>query len=670
MANIQMMMLDKYRNLLPAGVPGELLIIGNGVGRGYVGKPEMTADKFIEFEGKKAYRSGDLARWNHHGRIEFMGRMDNQVKLRGLRVELDEIENVINRYPTVKSSVVLVKEKDSIQFLCGYFVAQEQIEKQNLTCFLQKYLTPYMVPSVLIQLPEFPLTNNGKVDKRALPEPEYLTDERDYVEPRTELQRRLCDIFAMALGVKRIGIEDDFFENGGTSLSASKVAMKCMSAGIEVAYADLFTYKTPLALEQFILARKHEKKAEDAERTEKANGGGDSAEDFIKDILSRNTVERVDEIRTAAMKNVLLTGATGFLGAHILRTMIEQCDNRIYCLLRKGNAPSLEKRLKSMLVYYFSNPYEELFGDRIFVLEGDITDADSVAALREYDFEQVINCAACVKHFAADDILERVNYQGVLNLISLCTRSERELIHISTVSVAGENVGGRFPAEKKLHENELSFGQSISNKYIDTKFRAEMAVLEAASKGMKGRIVRVGNLMSRVSDGEFQINSVTNGFMRTLRGYVALGKFPVSLMDMPAEFSPIDATAEAIVKLAASEGDFSVFHAYSSYVIQMADVIEQMNALGIWVDIVSDEAFETALLSALENEEKNELISGLIAYLSSDVEEASAYIDADNSFTTKALYRLGFKWPMSDGAYLRSALKALATLGFFDGRIV
>ena len=670
MANIQMMMLDKYRNLLPAGVPGELLIIGNGVGRGYVGKPEMTADKFIEFEGKKAYRSGDLARWNHHGRIEFMGRMDNQVKLRGLRVELDEIENVINRYPTVKSSVVLVKEKDSIQFLCGYFVAKEQIEKQNLTCFLQKYLTPYMVPSVLIQLPELPLTNNGKVDKRALPEPEYLTDERDYVEPRTKLQRSLCDIFAMALGVKRIGIEDDFFENGGTSLSASKVAMKCMSAGIEVAYADLFTYKTPLALEQFILARKHEKKAEDAERTEKANGGGDSAEDFIKDILSRNTVERVDEIRTAAMKNVLLTGATGFLGAHILKTMIEQCDNRIYCLLRKGNAPSLEKRLKSMLVYYFSNPYEELFGDRIFVLEGDITDADSVAALREYDFEQVINCAACVKHFAADDILERVNYQGVLNLISLCTRSERELIHISTVSVAGENVGGRFPAEKKLHENELSFGQSISNKYIDTKFRAEMAVLAAASKGMKGRIVRVGNLMSRVSDGEFQINSVTNGFMRTLRGYVALGKFPVSLMDMPAEFSPIDATAEAIVKLAASEGDFSVFHAYSSYVIQMADVIEQMNALGIWVDIVSDEAFETALLSALENEEKNELISGLIAYLSSDVEEASAYIDADNSFTTKALYRLGFKWPMPDGAYLRSALKALATLGFFDGMIV
>ena len=232
MANIKIVMIDKYRNLLPAGVPGELLIIGDGVGRGYVGKPEMTKDKFIRFEGKKSYRSGDLAKWNHHGKIEFMGRMDNQVKLRGLRVELDEIENVMNQYPTVKSSVVLVKEKDSIQFLCGYFVAEEQVEKQNLTCYMQKYLTPYMVPSVLMQLEELPLTNNGKVDKRALPEPEYTMEKKNYVEPRTKLQRKLCEIFGMALGLEQVGIEDDFFENGGTSLSASKVAMKCMSAGI------------------------------------------------------------------------------------------------------------------------------------------------------------------------------------------------------------------------------------------------------------------------------------------------------------------------------------------------------------------------------------------------------------------------------------------------------
>ncbi len=675
MANTKMMVIDQYRNLLPAGVPGELLIIGNGVGRGYVGRPDMTADKFITFEGRKAYRSGDLAKWNHHGKIEFMGRMDNQVKLRGLRVELDEIENVINRYPGVKSSVVVVKEKEGNQFLCGYFVAGQQVDCQNLTCFMQKYLTPYMVPGVLMQLPELPLTNNGKVDKRALPEPDYRQDAKNYTAPRTELQRRLCEIFAMALGVEKVGIEDDFFENGGTSLSASKVAMKCMSAGIGVSYADLFEHKTPLALEQYLLGRE----SRDGQGNEDADGGSvlqekklpgqDLEQDSLGKALSRNTIEHVDEVHPSDIGSVLLTGATGFLGAHILKTLVETTDNTIYCLLRRGSASSSEKRLKSMLVYYFSNPYEELFGNRILVIEGDITDAEKVESLKQYDFARVINCAACVKHFSADDTLERVNYQGVLHLIRLCRETGRELIQISTVSVAGENVGQKFPKEKKIHENELDFGQRITNKYIDTKFRAEKAVLEAAADGMKGRVIRVGNLMSRVSDGEFQINSVTNGFMRTLRGYVALGRFPVSQLDMPAEFSPIDSTAEAIVKLAGAQGDFSVFHAYSSYVIQMADVVEQMNSLGIAIETVSDEVFEASLQKALEDEEKNQLISGLIAYLPGDQETGGIYIDADNSFTTKILYRLDFKWPMPDKDYLRNALEALQTLGFFDGKI-
>ena len=663
MANIKMVMIDRYRNLLPAGVPGELLIIGNGVGRGYVGKPEMTADKFIQFEGRNAYRSGDLAKWNHHGKIEFMGRMDNQVKLRGLRVELDEIENVMNQYPTVKSSVVLVKEKDSIQFLCGYFVAESQIDRQNLTCFMQKYLTPYMVPSVLMQLPELPLTNNGKVNKRALPEPEYTAEKKNYVKPRSDLQRKLCEIFEMALGMEQIGIEDDFFENGGTSLSASKVAMKCMSEGLPISYGDLFEYKTPLSLERHI--QEIEGKGGDEDATE----DGQELQGSLEKVLSRNRVEFVDEIRPQVAGNILLTGANGFLGAHILKYLIDNGNQVVYCLMRKGKAFSLEKRLKSMLVYYFDNPYEELFGERIRLIEGDITDGDAVIGLSAYDFELVINCAACVKHFSADNTLEQVNYQGVLNLIGLCKDTGRELIQISTVSIAGENVAEKFPAEKKLHEDELFFGQSLTNKYIDTKFRAEKAVLEAVTAGMKGMVIRVGNLMSRVSDGEFQINSVTNGFMRTLRGYVALGKFPVSMLDMPAEFSPIDSTAEAIVRLASSAGEFSVFHAYSSYLIQMADVVEQMNRSGIEVEIVSDEEFNEALLSALENEEKNELISGLIAYSSSDKDNSSVYIDADNGFTTKALYRLGFKWPMPDGGYLKNALTALQTLGFFDGRI-
>ena len=200
----------------------------------------------------------------------------------------------------------------------------------------------------------------------------------------------------MALGVEQIGIEDDFFEHGGTSLSASKVAMKCMSAGIQVAYADLFEYKTPLELERHI----QKQQGGNVSAADEKSGEGQSV---LEQALSHNAAEYVDEIAPSALGNVLLTGANGFLGAHILKNMIDNEDNVIYCLMRKGKAPSLEKRLKSMLVYYFSNPYEELFGSRIQLIEGDITDAAKVESLKQYDFARVINCAACVKHFSADD---------------------------------------------------------------------------------------------------------------------------------------------------------------------------------------------------------------------------------------------------------------------------
>ena len=321
-----------------------------------------------------------------------------------------------------------------------------------------------------------------------------------------------------------------------------------------------------------------------------------------------------------------------------------------------------------MLVYYFSDSMEEMFGKRIQVVEGDITDVECVEGLKQYGFQTVINCAACVKHFVNDDILDRINVHGVENLIKFCSQTGRRLVQISTVSIAGDNVNDKFPEEKNLHENELFFGQGLENKYIHTKFLAEKAVLEAVAEGkLDGKVIRVGNLMSRHSDGEFQINFVTNGFMRTLRGYAAIGKFPVSAMDELEEFSPIDCTAEAIVRLSGVNSEFTVFHACNSHRVQMGDVIEAMNHCGLKVDVVSDEEFARGLADALADEQKNMLVSGLISYLSSDSQNTVKYIDYNNVFTIKTLYRLGYKWPITDDKYLENAFMALKTLGFFDG---
>ena len=212
----------------------------------------------------------------------------------------------------------------------------------------------------------------------------------------------------------------------------------------------------------------------------------------------------------------------------------------------------------------------------------------------------------------------------------------------------------------------MYFGQILDNAYVRSKFLAERTILEACARGqLDGRIVRAGNLMSRHTDGEFQINFVTNGFMRTLKAYKALGQFPMGAMHVPAEFSPVDSTAAAVLALAACEGGFTVFHAYNSHSLYMSDVIHAMRSYGFAIDIVPDDVFDRTLRAASRRAELSGSVLGLIAYDSGDG-PVRYEIPAVNDFTAKALYRLGYKWPITDDEYLENSIRALDTLGFFD----
>ena len=321
------------------------------------------------------------------------------------------------------------------------------------------------------------------------------------------------------------------------------------------------------------------------------------------------------------------------------------------------------------MVYYFGKPYlEEFASGRLKAVDGDITDRDLVLGMVNESFDVLINCAACVKHFANDDILDRVNVTGVKNLIALCEETKKRLIQISTVSVAGENVDHAMPEHLVMDETMLYFGQDLSNQYVHSKFEAEQAMLSAIAKGsLDGKIIRVGNLMSRKLDGEFQANAVTSGFMRNLRGYVTIGAYPVSQMARPVEFSPIDSVAESVVRLAGTPEQYTVFHAVNGHWLEMGDLIAVMNAAGLAIEVTSDHEFEKRLTEAMEDEEKNMLVSGLISYLSSDTDSVRSYIGEKHIYSTNVLYRLGFRWPLTDENYLRNAIESLDTLGFFEG---
>ena len=342
-----------------------------------------------------------------------------------------------------------------------------------------------------------------------------------------------------------------------------------------------------------------------------------------------NRLDRVDEAAFPDVGDILLTGASGFLGIHILYEFLQNHRGKAWCLVRKGRFENPAQRLKSMLVYYFDRTFEEEFDRRVFCLE-------------------------------------RINVLGVRNLISLCEKTARRLVQVSTVSIAGEGKNGSPPPDKRMAENELYFGQALDNAYVRSKFLAEREVLAAAASGLDVRIMRVGNLMSRARDGEFQINFLTNGFMRQLRGYRALAAFPMGAMNAPVEFSPIDSTAQAILKLAGANGGFTVFHPYNNHVIYFSDVISAMNRCGFPIEAVRDEDFQARLHEALADPQKNSLVSGLIAYLPDEKGGKAYMLDADNRMTTEILYRAGFIWPITGDSYLAGALTALDGLGFFE----
>ncbi|WP_116201694.1 non-ribosomal peptide synthetase [Amycolatopsis circi] len=238
--------LDDGLRLVPPGAPGELHLAGAGLARGYLGRPGLTAERFVADPfgppGERMYRTGDLVRWNDEGALEFVGRADEQVKIRGFRVEPSEIEAALGEHPGVEQAAVLARSDGGVKRLVAYVVG----ETDGLAEFLGRTLPDYMVPAAFVRLERFPVNVNGKLDRQALPMPEFGA--RDHVAPRTERERTIAEIWADVLGVERVGATDDFFELGGDSILSMQVVSRARRAGLELQPGDLFAHRTPAAL--------------------------------------------------------------------------------------------------------------------------------------------------------------------------------------------------------------------------------------------------------------------------------------------------------------------------------------------------------------------------------------------------------------------------------------
>lgn len=650
--------LDKDENELPVGVTGELCAGGEGITLGYNNLPDKTAEKYITYGGMRAFKTGDYARWMPNGEVEILGRTDNQVKLRGLRIELGEVEGSIAQVEGIKNVLVKICNIQGRDHLSAYFVADREIDINELKKTISTTLTAYMVPTAYLQMDKFPITPNGKVDFRNLPEPKLAQTGGEYVAPANATEKFFADTFAQILGLDKVSATDSFFDLGGTSLVVMKVVINAQQAGYQISYADVFANPSARKLAVFL-----------GNNTSNADNDPDAdVRDFdYQDIdkqLQMNTLDQFkqnNELRP--LGSVLLTGATGFLGIHVLRCIIDNYpDSTVHCLLRSKGSISAEERLRQLVFYYFEKDYADLFGKRIFVHEGDVTSSISIDA----PIDTVMNCAAIVKHFAKGTEIEDVNVGGVKNCIDFCLSKKARLIQVSTYSVAGASVNG-LPDVNVYTEQMLYLGQRIHNQYIHSKIMGERLLLDAVAKqGLDGKIMRVGNLSARSEDGEFQINVKTNSFMGRLRIYQMLGALPYSAYQSPVEFSPIDETAEAICLLAQTNGNCTVFHPYNSHQQMLGDILKEMKTIGKNVQLVEDNEFIDILNSAKADPSKQEKLSAMLAYESGEAKDIVRMIPADNNYTLQVLLRLGFHWDSTSWDYIDRFLKQIDGLLFFD----
>lgn len=662
--NTQFYILDANLKPVQLGVSGDIYISGEGVSNGYLKNDELTNKSFILnpfIPNSLMYKTGDTGIFNDNGEIICLGRTDSQVKIRGLRIELEEIESTIQKYPNIEKAIVIKQSINDREFISAYYIAKKAINLTKLKKYISQFLPRYMLPSYYIAISDIPYTPNGKIDKKALPLPQNILSisQEKYIEPKTELQKQLAKIWRRLLKIENIGINDNFFELGGDSLLAMNLNVELLKITHNISYQDIFRFPTIAELEEKITSNN------DEQFLNKIQNLSDSLVDILKNSTKRKKIHRYRP------NGILITGATGFLGIHVLEQFIKYENCNIYCIVRENKYETSTTRLYEKLNYYFGDRYNDLINKRIFAITGDITkpgfglgQEDLLNLTNSIDL--VINSAANVFHFGNYNVFYKTNVTSVKYIIDFCRSFNKKLYHVSTISVADTKLDSSFLAygkHKKIifDESCLYIGQPLNNVYARTKFEAEAHVLEAVSKGLDGFVLRIGHLMPRTNDGIFQQNISDNAFANKINTFMKLGFVPSYLLNALCFLTPVDQAAKAIYKIITHPNNTNrIFHIYNNHSIKVKKIIRVFNKCGNKLKILSENEFKYKIKEILDDENKKYLIKNLINDFDNNLHlDYNSDMIYKSRFTNKYLRNIFFRWSKISNNYIQRFIELL-----------
>ena len=634
--NTQLLILDKNHKLLPIGVVGELYISGVLVGKGYLNREELTNEKFVPniyYNYATMYKTGDLAMWLPDGNIEYLGRTDFQIKIRGLRVELGDIENAILKFENVKQCIVTVFENNGEKNLCAYYTASKKIDESLLKAAISKELPNYMVPEYYMRLEKIPTNANGKADRKAFPVPKIVQKEVKYVAPKNKLEEEIQLAVQDVLKIEKISCDEDLFTCGLTSIGVISIITKLSILGHELKVRNFYECHTISEIAELI-------------QNEKVD-----IHEYDDDIKNYSDIS---DIRNHSLpcKNgdaILITGATSFLGIHIISELIKKTDKKIYCLIRKMD--KFERFIKD-----FTNL--DINSRRLIPLLGDITkndlglDSVSLNDVKK-NVTDIIHCAAEVNFFCSWERSKEINHIGTCNVIELAKAAEAKLHHISTMSVSGDILTKQTKEYPEFTEKDLYIGQLYKeNVYAHSKYLAEKEVIKAVRNDeLNASIYRIANLTWRASDGKFQENYLTNDLYNLTKVMVKYKLIPLELYNENLSMAPADETATAIVSLMKLREN-NIYNLYSNHSLVLSNYLMAITDC----KTVTFKEFEKILRDAQSTDE----IQFVLMYIANITNSADKMIVTFNcDETTKKLKKLGFEWSYQDEKYARFIGKLL-----------